>query len=80
MLQEITTFKSLGLNELTTPQKVVILENLWEDLTGEVPPGIWTEGEYKAELIRRRDDAIANPDDRIPWEQVLGDTLKRLEK
>jgi putative addiction module component (TIGR02574 family) len=57
--------------ELRPEERREIAEALLDDLESEESP------EFIAELERRADDALKNPDDCIPWEQIRADSKKR---
>jgi putative addiction module component (TIGR02574 family) len=58
-------------HELRPEQRREIAEALLDDLASEESP------EFIAELERRAEDALKNPDDCIPWEQVRADAKKK---
>jgi putative addiction module component (TIGR02574 family) len=57
--------------ELRPEERREIAEALLDDLESEESP------EFIAELERRAQDALKNPDDCIPWEQVRADAKKK---
>ncbi len=63
------TIASLGLDKLTIEERIALAGELWESVEAERVPNPLTD-EFRAELHRRAEDAILNPDDGIPWEEV----------
>jgi putative addiction module component (TIGR02574 family) len=57
--------------ELRPEERREIAEALLDDLESEESP------EFLAELKRRAEDALRNPGDCIPWEQVEAELKKR---
>lgn len=61
---------------LPADERVVIAHAILDSVTAEAETAPLSE-ELKAELIRRRDEARANPDAGVPWEQVEAAALAR---
>lgn len=56
---------------------------LVDELIGQLPqPGTiaLSEDEIWAEIDRREADAESNPDDEVPWEQVLAESLEDIRQ
>ena len=63
--------------ELTVSEKLLLLEELWDDLAGqpsEVPVWDW----QKRELERRYQEYLQNPADGTPWPEVKERLLRAL--
>jgi putative addiction module component (TIGR02574 family) len=73
------TLESLGIDRLTTTEKIALVQAIWDNIarSGDRP---WLTDELRRELDRRVAEHEANPDDVIPWEQVLAEALARLGK
>ena len=55
--------------KLSTPEKILLVEDLWDDLAGipeQVPVYAW----QKRELERRKTNLMNNPASGLHWEQV----------
>lgn len=63
------TIASLGLDKLSREDRLALVQELWDSIAAEKPGSLLTEAQ-RQELIRRADDADANSDDGIPWEEV----------
>jgi putative addiction module component (TIGR02574 family) len=73
-----TTFASLGLDRLSTDEKLEVVGQLWDDLVASLPPGGLLTDAQRDELRRLVADAAANPHDWVSWEDALANTLRRL--
>jgi putative addiction module component (TIGR02574 family) len=60
---------SLGLDRLSREERLALVQELWDSIAAEQPPGMLTDAQ-RQELRRRAEEADASPDDGIPWEQV----------
>jgi putative addiction module component (TIGR02574 family) len=60
-----------NVRKLRPEERRVIAEALLDELEPEESP------EFIAELERRAEDALKNPDDCIPWEEVRADLKKK---
>lgn len=70
------TLESLGLDRLTTEERIHVAMELWDS----VPESAASKGltrEQVEDLDQRLAEHEANPDDVIPWEQVRADLLVR---
>jgi putative addiction module component (TIGR02574 family) len=59
--------------ELLPDERREIAEALLDDLEPEESP------EFLAELERRADDALKNPDDCVSWEEVRAEVKKKFD-
>jgi putative addiction module component (TIGR02574 family) len=71
------SLKSLGIDRLGVEERLALIEELWESISGaEVP---LTDAQ-RDELDRRLAEHEANPDDVVPWEDVKSSLDRRLKK
>ncbi len=54
---------------LPVAQRFEVIGAIWDSIADEKVE-VEESDELIAELIRRREDAFANPEDCVPWEQV----------
>jgi len=73
------TAKSLGIDKLDVSDRLALMGELWDSVATETEK-LPLPVELKAELDRRIEDAEANPDSGVPWEQAKSDALARLKK
>ena len=64
------TLEAFGLDRLTPDEQISLAEQLWARANAEAPPFSRLTDAQRKELIRRADEADADPDGGIPWEQV----------
>jgi putative addiction module component (TIGR02574 family) len=72
LLEAIPTIR-----ELSTAEKLILLEELWDDLASrpsEVPVPAW----QKQELERRHAEYLTNPDEGSSWDEVRERILRKL--
>jgi putative addiction module component (TIGR02574 family) len=74
------TFASLGLDGLSTDEKLDLVGQLWDEVIASVPPGSLLTDAQREELRRRVADAAVRPEDSVPWDDALAATLRRLSK
>ncbi len=65
--------------DLPVQQRIDVVHAILESIARETAHPVLSE-EFKQELLRRRDDALANPGDGIPWETVRAELQARLQK
>ncbi len=70
------TMQSLGIDKLTRDQRIVLAQQIWDSIAAESPPHQLTTAQEE-ELERRMADLEANPNDGVPWEEVLAKALAR---
>jgi putative addiction module component (TIGR02574 family) len=71
------TVKSLGIDRLTTDQRLALVQEIWELIVVERVRPLLSEVQ-RQELETRVAEDDSAPDDVIPWEQVKAQTLNRL--
>ena len=72
------TLASLGLDKLSREDRLALVQELWDSIAAEPSPSLLTDSQ-REELRRRADEADANPDDGIPWEQVKAEARTRFK-
>jgi putative addiction module component (TIGR02574 family) len=65
--------------QLSVPERIQLVEDLWDSVAAETPPLTLTPDEV-AELERRLAELDANPESGIPWEQVKADIERHLNR
>ncbi len=70
------TIEELGLDRLSLEDRLAVAEAIWESVAREAEGTPITEAQ-RAELERRLNDSIANPDAVLPWEVVKARALAR---
>jgi putative addiction module component (TIGR02574 family) len=81
LVEETTTpptIQSLGIDQMNRDQRIELVQDIWDSIAAEFPPPLLTEAQ-RQELQRRVADDDANPDNVVPAEQVLAETLARLK-
>lgn len=63
------TVASLGLDKYTREERLALVQELWDSIAADNPRTLLTDAQ-RAELIRRAEEADADPDGGIPWEEV----------
>ena len=63
------TMKDLGIDRLTTEQKIALAHEIWESLDATGPPSRLTDAQ-RAELHRRDAEMDANPERAMTWAQI----------
>jgi putative addiction module component (TIGR02574 family) len=71
------SLKSLGIDRLGVEERLALIEELWESISGAEVPLTDTQRE---ELDRRLAEHKVNPDDVVPWEEVKSSLDRRLKK
>lgn len=74
------SMKKLGIDKFNVDQRLDLLEEIWESLDQEERDSLPIPPEHLAELDARMADALAHPDDTIPWEEVEKDLLPKRKK
>ena len=72
-----TTFQSLGLEKLSPVEKIMLIDDLSEELEAEGAQSSWLTPVQREELWRRIADMDANPHDSIPWSDVKAEIERR---
>jgi putative addiction module component (TIGR02574 family) len=73
------TDKLAELLKLSVGEKLEIIDALWDSI-GEPPNAFRTTEEMKAELDRRGEEFLKNPDSGMTWEQVEASIQGRKSK
>ncbi len=71
------SLKSLGIDRLGVEERLALIEELWESMSGAQVP--LTDAQ-RAELDRRLVEHEANPDDVVPWNEVESSLDERLKR
>jgi putative addiction module component (TIGR02574 family) len=74
-----STLQSLGIDQMSVPDRLALVEEIWQSIAADVERSPLTEVE-RAEVDRRLAAHQANPQAAIPWEQVEAEALARLRK
>jgi putative addiction module component (TIGR02574 family) len=74
-----TTLEALGIDKMTSDEKIALIEEIWYSLEEEQQQAPITEAQ-KAELDRRLAAHQENPAAAIPWEQIKADALARFSE
>ena len=70
------TLESLGIDQLSVPERLTLIEQIWDSLPEEVLSSEVPEW-HLAELTRRRAEADARPGTGRPWREVLAELGER---
>jgi putative addiction module component (TIGR02574 family) len=73
------TLQSLGIDKLSIPERMRLVQEIWDSIAAEIEQSPLTEGE-RQEVDRRLAAHRANPQAAIPWEQVEAEALARLRR
>jgi len=73
------TLKTLGIDQLSIPERIALVQEIWESVASELPRAELTE-EQRMELRRRAAEHAANPEDVVPWEQIKAEALARFRR
>ena len=55
--------------KLSVPERILLVEEIWNSIA-DAPDALQLTDEQKAELDRRLDAHLANPDEGAPWSVV----------
>jgi putative addiction module component (TIGR02574 family) len=72
------TIASRGLDKLSREERFALAQELLDSIAEEPAPCRLTD-EQKEELLRRADEADADPDGGIPWEEVKAKARARFK-
>jgi putative addiction module component (TIGR02574 family) len=70
-------FQSLGIDRLSVPERLQLVDYILAGLPEQVHPDELTEAQW-AEIRRRCAEADANPGQGRPWRDVLNDARRKL--
>lgn len=65
----MSTLVKSDILSLSIPERIQLVEDIW-DTIAEVPEEVGLTGEQKAELDRRLDAYLKNPDEGSPWGMI----------
>lgn len=74
------SMKELGLDKLSVDERLALMDELWESVEADAPPGSTLTDAKRAELARRIADADANPDDYVTAEEMFAAARARLAR
>jgi putative addiction module component (TIGR02574 family) len=72
-----STLQSLGIDRLSIPERLALVQAIWDSIAAEVERTPLSEAE-RQEVDRRLAAHWANPQAAIPWEQVEAQARARL--
>ena len=70
------TLEQLGIDRLTPAERLALVQELLDSIAADQPRPPLSDAK-RQELDRRLADAVANPTDGVPWEQVEAAALAR---
>ena len=70
------TLEQLGIDRLTTAERLAPAQEILDSVAADQPRPPLSDAKRR-ELDRRLADAVANPTDGVPWEQVEAAALAR---
>jgi putative addiction module component (TIGR02574 family) len=70
------TLERLGIHRMSVGERIALAQEILDSVAADQPATRLSEIK-RQELERRRADAIANPDDCVPWEEVEAAAMKR---
>ncbi|MBM3981043.1 MAG: addiction module protein [Planctomycetes bacterium] len=65
----VPTLEQLGIDRLTVAERLTLVQAILDSVVAEQPRPALSDAK-RAALDRRLADALANPADGVPWEQV----------
>lgn len=71
-----TLLTSLGVDRLSTPEKLELVQQIWDSIE-ETPQPPMSHDELLELLRQRQAEHETHPEEAIPWEQVKADTYAR---
>jgi len=72
------TAKSLGIDKLNVADQIELIGDIWDGISREIESRPLSD-ELKAELDRRIEEADANPDSGVLWDDARREALDRLK-
>ena len=73
------SLESLGIDKLSVEDRILLVRAIWDSITNH-PSSPTISDALRAELDRRLDDDLANPEDVVPWEEVRAEALARIKQ
>lgn len=64
-----TSLESLGIDQLSVPERLELIDKIWQSLRETPPAELLTEGQRR-EIERRLDKYADDPDAGSPWDEV----------
>jgi len=71
--------KSLGIDKLDVTDQLALIGEIWDGISSEAE-SLPLSDEFKKEMDRRIDEADANPDSGMLWDDAKREALDRLKK
>ena len=73
------SLEALGIERMSIEDQLELVQAIWDNIAAnpQRPP---ISDTLRAELDRRLDDHLANPDDVVPWEEVNAAALARIKR
>lgn len=68
--------QTLGIDQWSVEDRLTLAQEIWDSVADEMAQQPLTDAQHD-ELMRRVEDADANPDDAIPWETIKAEALAR---
>ena len=72
------TAKSLGIDKLNITDQIELIGDIWDGISCETE-SLPLSDEFKKEMDRRIDEADANPDSGMLWDDAKREALDRLK-
>ena len=73
------SLEALGITKMSIADQIELVQAIWDNIAANSPPRPISEA-LRAELDRRLEDHLANPDDVVPWEEVRTAALARIKR
>ena len=73
------SLESLGIDKLSVEDRILLVRAIWDSIANH-PSRPTISDALRAELDRRLEDHLANPEDVVPWEVVRAEALARIKR
>lgn len=73
------TLESLGISQLSVSERIALVQQIWDSIAVEVDQSPLSTAQLQ-ELDRRATEDDENPNETIPWEEVLAEGFARWKK
>ena len=70
------TLQELGIDRMSVAERIALAQDILDSVAADQPRPPLSDAK-RQDLDRRLADAVANPDDGVPWEQVEAAALAR---